>query len=231
VTKKLEPQIIGIGSFVLLGLVVCAVGYFAVIAPERSKVGMLRDQIANAQTELTVAEGANARPAPFRASDLFRLAKAMPSANDMPGIVIELRNVAVQSSVELTSVRPGAPVTLALGYSALPLAVTVVGKYTAVSRFMDLLRNDVRLLGATRLEVSGRLFDADSIQLQAAAKGDSLTATLALDAFVYSGNILPSPAVTNGQSTGTTGSTTTSTSTTATTATTTTATTASGSGG
>ena len=223
-TKKLEPQMIVIGTFVLLGLVVCAVGYFAVVAPERSKVGTLRDEIASAQTELIVAEGANARPTPFRASDLFRLAKAMPSANDMPGIVIELRNVAAQSSVELTSIRPGALVPLALGYSALPLAVTVTGRYAAVSRFMGLLRKDVRLLGATRPEVRGRLFDADSIQLQAAIKGDSLTATLALDAFVYSGNILASPVVATGQSTGSTTSSTTTTTTTNTT-------TASGSGG
>jgi Tfp pilus assembly protein PilO len=225
VTKKLDPQLIAIGSFALLALVVCAVGYFAVVAPERSKISSLQDQIASAQTELTVVQGPNATPTPFRASDLFRLAKAMPSANDMPGIVIELRNVAARSSVQVTSVRPAQPVPLALGYSALPLAITVSGKYTAISRFMGLLRNDVRLVGAAGLEVGGRLFDADSIQLQAAAKGDSLTATLALDAFVYSGNILASPTVTNGQSTGTTGSTTTST-----TATTTT-TTASASGG
>jgi Tfp pilus assembly protein PilO len=223
VTKKLEPQMIAAGSFVLLGMLVCAVGWFAVVAPERSKVSALQDQIGTAQTELTVAEGVNARPTPFRASDLFRLAKAMPGANDMPGIVIELRNVAAQSSVELTSVRPSPPVPLTLGYSALPLAVTVVGRYAAISRFMGLLRHDVRLLRATRLEVNGRLFEADSIQLQAATKGDSLTATLALNAFVYSGNILPSPAVANGQLAGTTSSTTTST--------TTTATTASGSGG
>jgi Pilus assembly protein, PilO len=224
VTRKLEPQMIVIGSFLLLGLVVCAVGYFALIGPERSKVGTLSGEIASAQTELTVAEGANARPIPFRASDLFRLAKAMPSANDMPGIVIELRNVAAQSSVLVTSVRPAAPVPFALGYSALPLSVTVTGSYTAVSRFIGLLRNDVRLAGATRLEVGGRLFDADSIQLQAATTGDSLTATLALAAFVYSGNILPAPAA-PGQSIATTGSTTTTT----TSATTTTA--ASGSGG
>jgi Tfp pilus assembly protein PilO len=205
---------------------VCAVGYFALISPERSQASQLSGQIASVQTELTVAEGASAKPLPFRASDLFRLAKAMPSANDMPGIVIELRNLAAQSSVALTAVRPAPPMPLALGYSALPVAVTVAGTYTAVSRFMGLIRRDVRLSGTAPLEVGGRLFDADSIQLQAAAKGDSLTATLALDAFVYTGAILSSPGTTNGQSTSSTGSTTTSTTTTATTTTT-----PSGSGG
>ena len=214
-TKKLQPQMILIVSFALLGLIVCAAGYFAAIAPERSKIGQLGGDIANAQTEVIAAEGANARPTPFRASDLYRLAKAMPGVNDMAGIVIGLRNVAAQSSVELTSVRPGTPVPLALGYSALPLAVTLTGKYTDVSRFVGLLQKDVRLVGATRLEVGGRLFDTDSIELLAATKGDLLSATLALDAFVYTGTVLPSPTATTGQSTGTTtGSTTTTTTTT-----------------
>jgi Tfp pilus assembly protein PilO len=217
VTKKLEPQTILIGSFVLLALVICAVGYFALIAPERSKAGQLSGQITTAQTELNVAEGAKARPIPFRASDLFRLAKAMPSITDMPGIVIELRNLAAQSSIQLTSLRPAPAVPLALGYSALPLAVTMTGSYTAVSKFMGLLRKDVRLVGASPLKVGGRLFGADGIQLQVATKGDLLTATLALDAFVYSGNALPSPAA---QSTGTTGSTTSTAATTTTTTTT-----------
>jgi Tfp pilus assembly protein PilO len=214
VTKKLEPQTILIGSLVLLGLAICAIGWFALVAPERSKVGGLSGQITVAQTELTIAEGAKSRPgtSPFRASDLFRLAKAMPSAYDMPGIVIELRNLAAQSTVELTGVRPGTVVPLTLGYSALPLAVTVTGRYTAVSRFMGLLSKGVQQVGGARLQVGGRLFDADSIQLQAGTPTDSLSATLSLVAFVYTGNILPAPgATTTGQSAGSTTTTTTTT--------------------
>lgn len=213
--KKVEPQMIAIAAFVVVGLIVCAVGYFAVVSPERAKAAKLVSDIETAQTQATVAAGANARPVPFRASDLFQLAKAMPSADDMPGILLGLRNIADASSVHITSVRPSPRVPLSFGYAALPISVTVSGKYDAISRFLARLRKDVRFSADNRLLVGGRLFDTDSIQLAAAggtktsaagksSPSDTLSATLALDAFVYGG---PAPvSATAGQSTASTSS-------------------------
>ena len=181
--KNLSPQSIAIAGFAALALVVGAVGYLMVVSPQRSKQHELALEISTAQAQLTAARGLGARPVPFRASDLFRLAKAMPSKDDMPGILLDLREVAKSSSVELTSVTPAPRITLALGYSALPLVVVVNGKYDAISSFLRRLRTDVRF-DSGRLDVAGRLFLADQIALQAGAK-DVLSATLNLDAFVY----------------------------------------------
>src|SRR5207302_1217071 len=91
---------------------------------------------------------------------------AMPTRTDAPGILLTLRHLADRSSVQLTSVRPSAPVPLTLGYSAVPIGVTITGSYTGVTKFVGLIHRDVRFAAAgTKLEVGGRLFDTDSIQL------------------------------------------------------------------
>jgi hypothetical protein len=144
---------------------------------------------------------------PFHASDLFRLANAMPVATDMPGILLGIRHLASHSSVKLTSVRPGSPVPLALGYSALPVAITLTGNYLHITKFLGLVRKSVRLSGGTELRVGGRLFDADSIALQQGTTGDQLNATVTLVPFIYTGQVLST--ATPASSTGTTTTTTT----------------------
>ena len=94
---------------------------------------------------MIVAEGAQAKPVPFRASDLFRLAKAMPGSTDMPGILLALGHVARQSSVTLTAVHPSPAVNLGIGYSAIPISITISGSYAAITKFEHLLRTSVRI--------------------------------------------------------------------------------------
>ncbi len=216
--KKLQPHLIAIGALVASGLLVCIAGYFLVIAPQNTKSSSLTEEIANAKTQSIVAAGAQARPVAFHASDLFRLAKAMPNANDMSGIILDLADVARKSSVQLTAVRPAANVPLGLGYSAIPISITVSGSYNSISKFMGLLRRAVRLSATNRMYVNGRLFDADQLQLapfssttgaapsvsgsatsatpvKNPAASTLLTATVALDAFVYAGLAPVTPVV------------------------------------
>jgi Tfp pilus assembly protein PilO len=190
---KLSPQLIAIVALVAIGLLVGAAGYLMVVSPQHSKAGKIAEQIDTVQTELMVAEGASARPVPFHASDLFRFANAMPGTTDMPGILLGLRQVADKSKVKLTSVRPSPPVAQALGYSAVPLAVTVTGNYRAITKFLGLLHRDVRLVGA-KVRVGGRMFDADTVSIQPGQVGDQLNAALSLAAFIYTGQVLtPTP--------------------------------------
>ena len=181
--KRLSPQLIAIIGFVAAALLIGAVGYFAVVAPQRSKAQAITPEIASAQFQLIAAQGVGARPVPFRASDLYRLVKAMPNADDMPGILLDLRRVAEASSVALTSVRPAPQVVLPIGYSALPVVVVVNGTYTQISNFLYRLRQDVCYTNGN-LKVGGRLFLTDQLSLQAGDK-DTLSATLNLNAFVY----------------------------------------------
>ena len=133
---------------------------------ESSKISGLANQVDDAQTQVIVAEGAQAKPVPFRASDLFRLARAMPSGTDMPGILLALEP---RGAPELRNRDLGAPVAgrqlSGLGYSAIPISITITGRYTAISRFEHLLRTTVRLWTINDLVVAGRLFDSDSISL------------------------------------------------------------------
>ena len=181
--KQLSPQTIAIGCLAIIALVIGAAGYLTLVSPQQSKQRALALEIETAQAQLTAAQGLGARPVPFRASDLFRLAKAMPNGDDMPGILLDLQGVANEASVSLTSVRPAPTVQLPLGYSALPLVVVVNGKYDAIANFLQRLREDVRFQ-AGRLDVGGRLLLADQIDLAAGAK-NILSATLNLNAFVY----------------------------------------------
>ena len=205
--KKLDTQMIVAIALVVVGLLIGAAGYFTLVSSEQSKAAKVASQINDAQTQLVVAEGASAKPVPFHASDLYRFANAMPGSTDMPGILFGLRHLAQRSKVQMTSVRPSTPTALALGYSALPVTVTVTGNYRHITKFLALVRTNVRLVGGTKLKVGGRMFDTDNISLQQGTVGDQLNATLTLVAFVYTGQVLTTTTSTDGSTT--TGSTTT----------------------
>ena len=223
--KKPPTQMIVIGGLVAAGLLVLVAGYLLVVSPQRSKISSLTTQIDDAQTSVIVAEGAQAKPIPFRAADLFRLAKAMPGSTDMPGILLALGHVARQSSVTLTAVHPSPALNLGLGYSAIPISITLSGTYAGITKFERLLRTSVRIQDANHLVVSGRLFDSDNIALAPLAspstatgsgtaptsatptlkqQADELTATLALDAFTFGGP--PPVSATAGSAVSTSGS-------------------------
>jgi hypothetical protein len=190
VKLKLEPQLIAAFVLVAVGLLVGGAGYFVVVAPQHSKTDSIASQIDTTQSELTLAEGASARPIPFHASDLYRYANAMPTVTDMPGILLRLGHLAEQSKVVLTSVHPDSPVPQALGYSALPLTITVTGNYRAITKFLGLIRRDVTFARGMRPQVGGRMFDADNITLLQGQTGDQLNASLGLSAFIYTGQVL-----------------------------------------
>jgi Tfp pilus assembly protein PilO len=213
--KKLDTKLVTIVGLVAAAVLIGGGGYLMVVSPQMAKTSKTADEIAMAQTELVVAQGAAARPVPFHASDLYRLANAMPSTTDMPGVLLGLRHLAGRSAVKVTAIKPSAPVTLALGYSAVPLSLAVSGNYWHVTKFLGLVRRSVRLVGGTELRVNGRLFDTDSISLQQGATGDVLTAALSLVAFVYTGQVAPATTTTAGSTGSTTTGTTTTTSTTA----------------
>ena len=125
----------------------------------------------------------------------------MPDADRMPEILVGLSRIAAASSVQLASVRPAAEVALQ-GYKALPIVVTVNGKYAAVTAFMHRLRESVRM-PHEHLVVNGRLFIANQIALTS-SDGRTITATVSLDAFDYVPLPPAAPVDSSGDSTTTT---------------------------
>jgi Pilus assembly protein, PilO len=193
VKKRLTKQQLLLIGLPVLGLLLGLIGYLAVVSPQSSEANRLGSEIDSVQMQLIAAHQKPVKPAPVQAADIFRLAKAMPDTADMPGILRQLSRVARSSSVSLTSVAPATQIPLTLGYGAVPLTVVVTGKFAEISKFLQLVRQQVSIGRRGRLQANGRLFITNKIAISS-TDGLSVSATLNLDAFVY-GVATPTAAV------------------------------------
>ena len=197
--RKLDTRTLG----VLVGLallVVAAGGYFLLVAPKKSEASRLDAEIATATADLLAARAASAAPddaQPIAVADIFRLAKAMPSAPDMPGILLELARISEETGIRFTSISPQ-PSTTVGTYQVMPISVIFEGSFYALS---DLLFR-LRTLDSVRrgeLHATGRLFAVQSVDFSESENGfPNLSASLTLNAYVYGTNApasdVPSPA-------------------------------------
>ena len=92
----------------VLGLLIGMLGYFALVAPQKSKASRLGNEIVGAQAALIAAHHKPPKPVSAHAVDLFRLTKAMPDSNDMPGLLRNLSQLSRASNVKLQSFTPSA---------------------------------------------------------------------------------------------------------------------------
>jgi hypothetical protein len=168
--------------------------WFLLIAPKRAEATTLADDVIAAELQLAGARVKSNRPqaAGTRVSDVLRLAKAMPSSADQPGLVLELDRLARSTGVKLGSITPREPVLNAGGPTAIPVVVTAEGSYRQIMRFVRRARELVRLRGG-KVRATGRLFAAQAVELtESNAKGfPLLDATITFNAFVYDGPIVP----------------------------------------
>jgi Tfp pilus assembly protein PilO len=204
-----------------IGLViVAAVIYLALISPKQARSAELDDQIADLETKISLAS----RPAPADApqvkinvADLFRLAKAMPDREDMPGIILELNSTALSTGIKFISIQPGTPGSKG-AYNAIPVTLTFEGNYYDLTDFLYRLRNLVSVRDGV-LEASGRLYTLDSLDMQEGEGGfPKILATLTVSAYSY-GSLPTAPGGATPAATGTTQTTTGATTTGATTTT------------
>ena len=115
------------------------------------------------------------------------LAQAMPPQLDMPAVLRQLLRAANRSGVRLDSVTPQAAAAKS-GYSAVPIAVVVTGRYFGIQELLRELRTQAGVAGS-HVRASGRLFSVDSVSLAAGqAKLPQLAATIQLNVFTYSGS-------------------------------------------
>ncbi len=93
-------------------LMLAAVGYFLLIKPKQDAAGRLGEEIATLETQLEVAMVAQQQPrsdeTTIEVADVFRVTKAMPDEDDMPGIILELNSVAAAAGIEFVSIAPQA---------------------------------------------------------------------------------------------------------------------------
>jgi hypothetical protein len=201
VKRKLDTRSLGVLVGVVL-LVFAAGGYFLLVAPKKSEASRLDAEVATATADLLAARAAAEATddtQPIAVADIFRLAKAMPSKPDMPGILLELARIADETGIRFTSIAPQTSTTVG-AYQVVPIAVVFEGSFYALSDLLFRLRTLVSVRHG-ELHATGRLFAVESVGFAEAESGfPNLTASLTLNAYVYGtsapANEVPPPAET-----------------------------------
>jgi hypothetical protein len=117
---------------------------------------------------------------------MYRLARAMPDRQDMPGIILTLSEVAAESGIQFSLIEPdnSPPVTTG-SYSAYRIHLQFSGDFYGLSDFLYRLRSLV-VVRDGQLVATGRLFNVD--QLAFSVDGHAfpqIFADLFVDAYVY----------------------------------------------
>jgi hypothetical protein len=172
-------------------LVLAVAAWFLLVSPQRSKAADLDEQIAAVDSQIATRKAELAQPrakVKVRASDVFRLGKAIRDATDMPGIMFEVGRLARLNDVQFESISPGTAVPLT-GYTVQPVNVVLVGRFADVSSVLREVRSLVRLRKG-RLDARGRLFSVDQVTLgqpEGEKQFPVVKASLTLNAFVNGG--------------------------------------------
>jgi Tfp pilus assembly protein PilO len=189
---SITPRILALVAAGLIAVVALG-GWFVVVSPQQSKVASLDAKIVDEHAKLADArlvarsQKKTAKPVAIGAA---ALAKAMPTTVQMPSIVRQVQQLAASSRVTVESFTPSAA-TPAAGYEAMPIDVSVSGRYASVQGFLRRLRTQAGSNG-TRVHANGRLFDVQTVQLTpVGTEGSDLNASITLAAFVYTGQPLP----------------------------------------
>lgn len=168
-------------------LAYAAAGYFLLVSPKKAEATRLDEEIAATQVELRNALAATAAQddtQPIAVADIFRLAIAMPSTPDMPGILLELSRIAEETGIRFKSITPQSALPVA-GYQVVPIDVAFDGSFYALSDFLFRLRTLVTVRRG-ELHAAGRLFSVASVDFSESDRGfPLLAATLKLNAYVY----------------------------------------------
>jgi Tfp pilus assembly protein PilO len=193
------------------GLAVLLAGmWFGLVSPQRSKAADLDTEIAAVEGKIAQRKLELANPAAqvsIRASDLYRLTKAMPGVTDIAGVMLEVGKIARRNGLDVKGFSPANSVPLT-GYTVQPIGLVVEGRYKSVSSFLADVNRLVRVKNK-KLDTRGRLYVVDQLDLsepEGERKFPYLKAAVTLNAFVAGG--LPPAAdqpvtSTDGQSTGT----------------------------
>jgi Pilus assembly protein, PilO len=192
VKRKLSPR--ALFPIVIGGVLVYAlVFWFVLVSPKRAEASALKEDVAALQIAVTSARIAatprsNEDTKPIEVADIFRLAKAMPSVPDMPGIMLELDRIAEETGVEFQSVTPFASKGLG-DFQSVPITLAFDGNFYELSDFLFRLRTLVGVR-AGELRAAGRLFSVETISFsESTKKFPELGAVLSVVAYVYGSDV------------------------------------------
>lgn len=185
-----------IGAGAAFALVVIG-GWLLLVSPERSEATGLATKVEAVRSDLARRQAALQHPAAkvrVRASDSYRLAKALPQTIDMPGVILDVQRLASSNRLAFVSIQPQPVGEAGIGYVQTPVTLNVQGRFTDVSSFLGDLRSLVRVRHG-RLDTRGRLYSVGAVEIgapQDPAEFPVVLAKLTLNAFTFS----PPPAAT-----------------------------------
>jgi Tfp pilus assembly protein PilO len=191
VKKKLKALDVRlqVAAVAFLLILVAALGYKLVVSPQNAQAAKIAKQVDAEQTQIFKRQAelrAGLHPPMIKTADLFRLARAMPDREDMPGIILTLSELANDSGVKLGLIQPVAPATPPSGsYLTYQLHLQIDGDFYGLSDFLYRLRSLV-VVHDGQLEASGRLFNVGTLTFNApAATFPQISATVDVQAYGY----------------------------------------------
>jgi type IV pilus assembly protein PilO len=184
--RNLSPQVLAVLVGVA-GVLVLVIGVYFLVLPQRHKAAHLSNELVKTRTQIVTARAlATQKPEErIRVADLFKVVEAMPDDTDMTGVILQLQQTAGEAGVEFNSIQPQ-PVTASSGYGIQPIDLTFAGNYYSLTDFLFRLRKLVTVHRGT-LDATGRLFSVGRIDFAPDLKGfPTISATVRVNAFVYS---------------------------------------------
>ena len=186
-------------GLVVVGLIIFGfAGHTLVVAPLGAQATKVQSQIDSQQTQIFQrrTELRKARVAPtIESADLFKLSRAMPDREDMPGIILALGEVARAAGIKFNLIEPvvGASITVTGAYTPVRIHLLFDGDFYGLSDFLYRVRSLVAVRNGT-LQADGRLFNVDSVSFNVSTdKFPQIQAELFVDTYVYGAAPTPAP--------------------------------------
>lgn len=199
-----------VAALAAVNVLLVAGGWLLLVGPQRHHAATAAAQAAQVRSEAAklaaaASTSAHSKQPQIKTADLYRLSGALPATLDEPDLLLGLDQLARASGVRVVGLSPGAP-TAGLGYTILPVALSLNGTYASLTTFLHRLRALVSIRHG-RVVASGRLFAVNSVTLSPApSAGKQLTATVSLQAFSFGAapGVTPLPSSTGTDTTTTT---------------------------
>jgi Tfp pilus assembly protein PilO len=190
VKKKLAALDIRIqlGAVVFVLILFAAACYMFVISPQHAKAAKLQEQADKVQIQTyqrRAALRAGLHPPTIETADIFRLARAMPDREDMPGIILTLSELARASGIKFDLIEPSGVPTQNGAYETDRIHLLFNGDFYGLSDFLYRVRNLVAVRNGN-LDARGRLFNIDTLTFNVSANAfPKISAELFVNAYVY----------------------------------------------
>jgi hypothetical protein len=178
---------IAVVAILLIGIGIA--GYSMVVAPLGTQALSLQKQVNNEQTLIYTRRAElkdGQHPPAIEVADIFKLDRAMPDTDDVPGIILTLSNVAQAAGISFDLIEPATALTPPTGdYQTFRVHLLFNGDFYGLSDFLYRLRTLVTVHDGN-LNADGRLFNVDQLSFTVpAGQFPQISADLYVDAYVY----------------------------------------------